>query len=129
MAGGLFVAVVGDLGSRGGLFGPLFVVLLAGGLVIAGLDFLEAGARLWAFLDRRPEMAGDRIVVGAFRLVELAVAVLLAFLAAGTGYLGSLSASPEGGGVLLFGLVGIQAVGLLLAVLVVLRFVIAAAVD
>lgn len=121
LAGALFVGVTGDLDARGGLLGPLVLVLLAGGMVLAGLDIVDAPLRFWGFADSDLAVTPSRVVGWLVRSLELGVALLVGLSAAGTGYVASFESSPQGGGILLAGLLGIQVLSLLLAALVVLR--------
>lgn len=121
LSGALFVGVAGNLDTRGSLVGPLVLVLLGGGVVLAVLDLVDGPVRFWGFADSDLGFTGGRVLTWVLRLLELGVAVLVGLSVAGTGYLSTLPASPQGGGVLLAGLVGIQLLSLLLAALVLLR--------
>lgn len=121
LSGALFVGVAADLDSRGSLVGPLVLVLLGGGVVLAVLDLLDGPVRFWGFADSDLGITGGRVVTWVLRLLELGVAVVVGLSVAGTGYLSTLPASPQGSGILFAGLVGIQLLSLLLAALVLLR--------
>ena len=122
---GLFVSTIPALdGST--VTGPAVSILVVAAGVLAVLDYLQLGTRIWGLVGGPPSVDGRSLAVALVRGIELGIAVLVGLLFAGIGWVVSLpGGSPQAGGYILAGVAGLAVLGVALAGTVLLRVVIA----
>lgn len=127
LAAVLFVSSIPVLEDESEIFGPAVWTLVVGAGVLSILEYLQFGTWTWGLVGGNSRFDATGLVIGAIRLVELGIAVVIGVILVGLGWIGSLpGGSPRIGGYLLVGFSGLAILGVLLAGTVLLRVVVAA---